>query len=201
MRIPMENLSQAPVLTLSPSQDPQPQSLSIRDRVSNMLSGSSTRRYSHGSAPTSPAFQRKMAMSMVVETSDHLSGIKSNLTSCQIMSSSLTNFDRTEVDAEYDTINEAIDETDDQGGPTSLPFVGKTSYFQRFSRTRLSHREPPVTKQSEAKNGLHEEGPERQICLDCKEMVLQVVRAQSTARRLQFAKSLFQQQQCLPTNV
>ena len=29
------------------------------------------------------------------------------------------------------------------------------------------------------------------ICVDCKEMVLQVVRAQGTARRLRMAKSLF----------
>ena len=31
------------------------------------------------------------------------------------------------------------------------------------------------------------QGPERTLCQDCKEMILQVVRAQSTARRLQFA--------------
>ena len=53
----------------------------------------------------------------------------------------------------------------------------------RFSSSRLSQRNRP-----------QEQPPQRQICMDCKEMILQVVRAQSTARRLQLAKSLFQQQ-------
>ena len=35
------------------------------------------------------------------------------------------------------------------------------------------------------------EGPRLTICVDCKDMVLQVIRAQSTARRLKLAKSLF----------
>jgi hypothetical protein len=29
------------------------------------------------------------------------------------------------------------------------------------------------------------------VCIDCREMVLQVIRAQTTARRLQMAKNLF----------
>ena len=29
------------------------------------------------------------------------------------------------------------------------------------------------------------------VCVDCKEMILQVIRAQSTARRIKMAKSLF----------
>ena len=192
MRIPLEHFTQAPILTLSPCQDSPEPPLTIRDRVSQMLSGNSgnsgNRRYSIGSAPTSPAMQRKMAMSMVLESNVSQQS-RSNLTACQLMSSSLTSFDATEVDAEYDETS--IDVTDDKG-PTSLPFVKKTSYFQRFSRTRLSHREPP--KKPEISKP---EGPERLVCMDCKEMVLQVVRAQSTARRLQFAKSLFQQQQMM----
>ena len=35
------------------------------------------------------------------------------------------------------------------------------------------------------------EGPILTVCVDCKEMILQVIRAQSTARRLRMAKSLF----------
>lgn len=152
MKIPLENVSSIPVLTLSPS---GPSSHSEIDK----------RRYSMGSAPTSPALGRKNALNKPT----------SNLTSQQMMSSSLTDFDRMAVDAEYD-------ETD--SGPISMPsFAKKPSYFQRFSRTRLSQRSDSDSS-----------GPQRQICMDCKEMVLQVVRAQSTARRLQFAKSLFQQQ-------
>ena len=97
---------------------------------------------------------------------------------------------------------------DNEAGPLSLPFVGRTSYFQRFSQTRLSNREQSTTGKNKSKSVSYKPspsaispappivdpniGPERQLCQDCKEMVLQVVRAQSTARRLQFAKSLFQ---------
>ena len=35
------------------------------------------------------------------------------------------------------------------------------------------------------------EGPNLTVCVDCKEMILQVIRAQSTARRIKMAKSLF----------
>ena len=35
------------------------------------------------------------------------------------------------------------------------------------------------------------EDPILTVCVDCKEMILQVIRAQSTARRLKMAKSLF----------
>ena len=135
---------------------------SIKSRVSSILSPKQERSFSIGSAPTSPQMQRKMATS--------------NLTSQQIMSSSLTSFDTHEVDAEYD---------DD--GPQSLQPLSQPSYFQRFSRSRCSQRVPPKEEENN-------QGPLRQICMDCKEMVLQVVRAQSTVRRLQFAKSLFQQQ-------
>ena len=84
--------------------------------------------------------------------------------------------------------SEVVDECDAAGGPKSLPFQkhsnsGGGGYFQRFSSSRLSQR-----------NRQPQEAPQRQICMDCKEMILQVVRAQSTARRLQMAKSLFQQQ-------
>jgi len=34
-------------------------------------------------------------------------------------------------------------------------------------------------------------GPQLTVCSDCREMVLQVVRAQQTARRLRMAQSLF----------
>ena len=120
-----------------------------------------------GSAPTSPAVQRKMAMSMISEINS------SNLAASQLMSSSLTSFDRQAVDEEYD----------EQHEPTSLPFVRKFS-FRRRRRSRLSQQEKAGSN----------EGPIRQMCMDCKEMVFQVVRAQSTARRIQLAKSLFQQQ-------
>ena len=103
------------------------------------------------------------------------------------------------------------DNNGDDGAVSSLPFVGRTSYFQRFSQTRLSNRERSTTAKNKSKSVSHKpspaaitpvvdsnqgsnQGPQRQLCQDCKEMVLQVVRAQSTARRLQFAKSLFQQQ-------
>ena len=86
---------------------------------------------------------------------------------------------------------EVVDECD-AGGPKSLPFQKHSStsgggggYFQRFSSSRLSQRNNQRPQ---------ELPPQRQICMDCKEMILQVVRAQSTARRLQMAKSLFQQQ-------
>ena len=36
------------------------------------------------------------------------------------------------------------------------------------------------------------EGRLQTVCIDCREMVLQVIRAQTTARRLQMAKSFFQ---------
>ena len=35
------------------------------------------------------------------------------------------------------------------------------------------------------------EGPALTVCVDCKEMILQVIRAQSTAKRIRMAKSLF----------
>ena len=109
-----------------------------------------------------------------------------------------------------DTINEDISISEkDEAGPPSLPFVRRTSYFQRFSQTRLSNREQTRSNKSKSvclkpatPTGVSDaispmadsnQGPERTLCQDCKEMILQVVRAQSTARRLQFAKSLFQQ--------
>lgn len=184
MRIPLEHFASIPVLTLSPGQEHP------------SLSGS--RRFSMGSAPSSPANKRKIGVNQVRESGDPDAELRPNLTSTQLLSSSLTSFDRRVVDAEYDDDDRgANDETDK--GPTSLPFSSlgsggggnnrsksKTSYFQRFSRSRLSQRD--------VKPNIEESGPQRQICLDCKEMVMQVVRAQSTAKRLQFAKSLFQQQ-------
>jgi len=167
MRIPLEHFTSTPVFSLSPAQV-QPLSDSIRTRVSNMLSPAQERCFSIGSAPTSPNLQRKFATS--------------NLTSQQAMSSSLTHFDIQAVEAEYDEL--------DNAGPQSLQPMraGQPSYFQRFSRSRCSQRVPD-------KNPVDSEtGPLRQVCMDCKEMILQVVRAQSTARRLQFAKSLFQKQ-------
>ena len=35
------------------------------------------------------------------------------------------------------------------------------------------------------------EGEPLTVCVDCKEMILQVIRAQSTAKRIKMAKSLF----------
>ena len=111
-----------------------------------------------------------------------------------------------------DTIDEDVSIAEkDEAGPPSLPFVRRTSYFQRFSQTRLSNREQTRSNKSKSvclkpaatPTGVSgaispimadsNQGPERTLCQDCKEMILQVVRAQSTARRLQFAKSLFQQ--------
>ena len=164
MRIP---LFSTPVFTTLQSGGPiPPLSETIKSRVSSILSPKQERSFSIGSAPTSPQMQRRMTTS--------------NLTSQQMMSSSLTSFDVHEVDAEYDD--------DGDQGPQSLQ-ISQPSYFQRFSRSRCSQRAAPV-KEDESSH----QGPLRQICMDCKEMVLQVVRAQSTARRLQFAKSLFQQQ-------
>lgn len=40
-------------------------------------------------------------------------------------------------------------------------------------------------------DGAIREGPPLTVCFDCKEMILQVIRAQSTARRIKMAKSLF----------
>ena len=114
----------------------------------------------------------------------------------------------------HNTEDHDKDNNGDDGAVSSLPFVGRTSYFQRFSQTRLSNRERSTTAKNKSKSVSHKpspaavtpqqsvidsnqgsnQGPQRQLCQDCKEMVLQVVRAQSTARRLQFAKSLFQQQ-------
>ena len=166
MRIPLEHFASTPVF--SPAQV-QPLSDTIRSRVSDMLSPKQERSFSIGSAPTSPHLQRKMATS--------------NLTSQQMMSSSLTNFDTHAVDAEYD------DELDNAGPQSLQPgAAGQPTYFQRFSRSRLSQRVPEKIPEPS------ESGPLRQICMDCKEMILQVVRAQSTAKRLQLAKSLFQQQ-------
>ena len=109
-----------------------------------------------------------------------------------------------------DTIDKDVSIAEkDEAGPPSLPFVRRTSYFQRFSQTRLSNREQTRSNKSKSvclkpatPTGVSgaispmadsNQGPERTLCQDCKEMILQVVRAQSTARRLQFAKSLFQQ--------
>ena len=39
--------------------------------------------------------------------------------------------------------------------------------------------------------GVQLEGPNLTVCVDCKEMILQVIRAQSTARQIKMAKSLF----------
>ena len=154
MTIPLEHFSQTPVLTLSPNN----QDLIVEDR-----------RFSMGSAPTSPGIQRKFATT--------------NLTSQQLLSSSLTSFDQREVDDEY--------------GPSSLgPKSSTSSYFQRFSRSYRSQRchdrnDKPKNPDLSVNN---QQGPVRQVCMDCKEMVLQIVRAQSTAKRLQFAKNLFTQQ-------
>ena len=189
-----------------PEVEPQQQSLSIKDRLFGTRSSTSgERRVSIGSAPTSPAFQRKMAMSMVLETGTGSSDLRpGNLAGHQMLSSSLTSFDRAAIDEEY---NDEDQEDHENQGNINLPFVGRTSYFQRFSQTRLSHREQG-TSRLKSKSVRHAnpaavipietqnqgQDKERQVCQDCKEMVLQVVRAQSTARRLQFAKSLFQQE-------
>ena len=108
MRIPLEHLaSTVPIFSLSSSQVPVEDQLapkSIKDRFfgSGVTTRSGERRVSIGSAPTSPAFQRKMAMSMLVESHDELR--PGNLTANQMLSSSLTSFDHTAIDNEYGKI-------------------------------------------------------------------------------------------------
>ena len=79
-------------------------------------------------------------MSMVFNTkdsndaNDHNSSLRPNLAAHQMMSSSLTSFDRREVDEEYDD-----DDVDGVDGPQNLPFHKRStptsasggSYFQR----------------------------------------------------------------------
>lgn len=153
MKIPLEHFSATPVISLSPCVDTN---LDVARRAT----------ISAGSAPSSPNRSRKTGT------------IMSNLATIQPMSSSLTSFDRAEVDEEY-----------------AEEKPKKTSMFQRFSASRMSHR---VTTTSAPDQ---DQGLQRQICMDCKEMVLQVVRAQSTAKRLQMAKSIFQQQLLTKTNI
>ena len=107
MRIPLEHLaSTVPIFSLSSSQVPVEDQLapkSIKDRFfGSGVTRSGERRVSIGSAPTSPAFQRKMAMSMLVESHDELR--PGNLTANQMLSSSLTSFDHTAIDNEYGMI-------------------------------------------------------------------------------------------------
>ena len=105
MRIPLEHLaSTVPIFSLSqvPVED-QVAPKSIKDRFfGSGVTRSGERRVSIGSAPTSPAFQRKMAMSMLVESHDELR--PGNLTANQMLSSSLTSFDHTAIDNEYGKI-------------------------------------------------------------------------------------------------
>jgi hypothetical protein len=158
MRIPMEHFSTTPVITMSPNAPPTAVTTeddlddgdaksgpkSLRERVSGMLLGPPTsynevkRRatISVGSAPTSPAIRRKNATSLLFEgTRDNedtnAGSMRPNLTSQQMMSASLTSFDRGEVDDEYD--NHFTH--DNNQGPVSLPFGedrnNSGSYFQR----------------------------------------------------------------------
>merc|ERR1712223_537237 len=87
MEIPLEQLSTIPVISLSPNtptvlSNPNNESMSLRKRMSQIVSGSS-RAVSTGSAPTSPAFQRKKAVSMVFDTThesdDYTDSIQPNL--------------------------------------------------------------------------------------------------------------------------
>ena len=86
-------------------------------------------------------------------------------------------FSRTHTDEEEDEYANTV--VASASSVTNLsaaaPFGGKKSSGRKKSDTR---------KDSEMMN----------ICVDCREMVLQVIRAQSTARRLQLAKSLFMSQ-------
>ena len=107
MRIPLEHLaSTVPIFSLNSCQVPvedQVAPKSIKDRFfGSGVTRSGERRVSIGSAPTSPAFQRKMAMSMLVESHDELR--PGNLTANQMLSSSLTSFDHTAIDNEYGKI-------------------------------------------------------------------------------------------------
>ena len=97
MRIPLEHFTSIPALSLSPHPPEEQGPKSIKDRFFG-TSRSGERRQSIGSAPTSPAFQRKMAMSMVLESNEEL---RPNLAAHQMLSSSLTSFDRTAIDNEY----------------------------------------------------------------------------------------------------
>ena len=129
MRIPLEHFSANPAISLSPQPN---ESLSLRQKMSQIVTGSS-RTVSTGSAPTSPAFHRKKAMSMLFADTTKDSDVEfgndatilPNLAVHQTMSSSLTSFDRREVDEEYDQCDT---------GPKSLPFQKHSTggYFQRL---------------------------------------------------------------------
>ena len=83
---------------------------------------------------------------------------------------------RTHTDEEEDEYaNTVVASASSVTNLSAAPFGGKKSSGRKKSDTR---------KDSEMMN----------ICVDCREMVLQVIRAQSTARRLQLAKSLFMSQ-------
>ncbi len=152
MRIPLEHFSATPVITLSPNvaeldQQPQRQK-SLRERVTSYLSPSAEavpdnddedqhqvqRRPANsvGSAPTSPSLRRKKATSCVFEDTDTAFGnFDSNLAATHKMTSSLTSFDRAEVDEEYDDVDASAG-----AGPVSLPYgMGAQpksgSYFKR----------------------------------------------------------------------
>jgi len=100
-----------------------------------------------------------------------------SLRQSQHLTSSLEAFPRTHTDEEEDEYANTV--VASASSVTNLsaaaPFGGKKSSGRKKSDTR---------KDSEMMN----------ICVDCREMVLQVIRAQSTARRLQLAKSLFMSQ-------
>ena len=82
---------------------------------------------------------------------------------------------RTHTDEEEDEYANTVVASASSVTNLSAPFAGKKSSGRKKSDAR---------KDSEMMN----------ICVDCREMVLQVIRAQSTARRLQLAKSLFMSQ-------
>jgi len=132
----------------------------------NHLRKTLAQRNSVGSAPNSPERQSKEA--------PELTG-------------SLTTLDRRAVDAEY--------EDEDSPPPSNLGFTrSKTSldFGGRFSMRAKKKSAPPVgtlsRKVSLASDAL--QGSPLQVCTDCKEMILQVIRAQTTAHRLAMTRNL-----------
>ena len=186
MSIPLEQFSATPVFALEPQgsvhhrEEEYPKSKvkksgSFRERMSEIPSffrSSFAQDDSVNSAPNSPMVRQKRNKSVsggYIPTS--------NLQSSQLMTSSLTSFSNIQED-EYENCVVAGSVTNLQSGPNSLE--GTKTLGRSFRRSSARHEMMSV-------------------CVDCREMVLQVIRAQSTARRLQLAKSLFLSQAPAPT--
>lgn len=190
MKIPLHHFSTTPVFTLGPTaacrdsgdeldagsvpfQRGVKKSGSFREKISEIPSffrssvGSVTPE--NLSAPNSPLNSRtRKAASCAGQRM-----LQPNLQKSQLMTSSLTSFSTTEED-EYanTTVATGCSVSNLNSGPDSMD--GTQTIGRSFYRSRKNPASSMMT-----------------ICTDCREMVLQVIRAQSTAKRLQMAKSLF----------